>query len=144
MFLKITFLHGEIFEFPSFFFRIKILFNIIGKATVCVTHPLLFLHKRSTCRGFSTIKNFLQLLKVITICGGLKVHHYKIYNNIACLKNVGHFKRWNIHSNWHFGFTICLTSFFSHWVSPKKKKKKKKREKKKNLQGYSNTFSGPA
>jgi hypothetical protein len=34
-FFKITFLHGEIFEFPLFFFCLKmILFNANGKATV--------------------------------------------------------------------------------------------------------------
>jgi hypothetical protein len=38
-FLKIIFLHGEIFEFPSFF-CLKIHFNVNGKATV-VTHQLL-------------------------------------------------------------------------------------------------------
>jgi hypothetical protein len=27
-------LHGEIFEFPKFFFCLKILFNVNGKATV--------------------------------------------------------------------------------------------------------------
>jgi hypothetical protein len=33
--LKIIFLHGEIFEFPYiFFFHIKILFHVNGKATV--------------------------------------------------------------------------------------------------------------
>jgi hypothetical protein len=32
--MKIIFLHGEIFEFPSFFFCIKILFNVNGKVTV--------------------------------------------------------------------------------------------------------------
>jgi hypothetical protein len=33
-FLKIIFLHGEIFEFSSFFFCLKILFNVNGKVTV--------------------------------------------------------------------------------------------------------------
>jgi hypothetical protein len=33
-FLKIIFLLGEIFKFPSFFFCLKILFNVNGKATV--------------------------------------------------------------------------------------------------------------
>jgi len=33
-FLKIIFLHGEIFEFPSFFFCLKVLLNVNGKATV--------------------------------------------------------------------------------------------------------------
>jgi hypothetical protein len=33
-FLKIIFLHVEIFEFPQFFFRLKILFNVNGKATM--------------------------------------------------------------------------------------------------------------
>jgi hypothetical protein len=37
--LKIIFLHGEIFEFPSFFFCLKILFNVNGKASV--THLVL-------------------------------------------------------------------------------------------------------
>jgi hypothetical protein len=32
--LKIMFLDGETFEFPSFFFCIKILFNVNGKAIV--------------------------------------------------------------------------------------------------------------
>ncbi len=37
-FLKIIFLHGEIFEFSSFFFCLKILFNNVnGKATLCHT-----------------------------------------------------------------------------------------------------------
>ncbi len=30
--LKIIFLHGEIFEFPSFSFCLKMLFNVNGKA----------------------------------------------------------------------------------------------------------------
>jgi hypothetical protein len=34
--LKIIFLHGEIFEFPSPF-ALKIIFNVNGKATVCHT-----------------------------------------------------------------------------------------------------------
>jgi len=33
-FLKIMFLHGEIFEFPSFFFCLKIFFNVNGKAAL--------------------------------------------------------------------------------------------------------------
>ncbi len=33
-FWKIIFLYGEIFEFPLFFFCLKILFNVNGKATV--------------------------------------------------------------------------------------------------------------
>jgi hypothetical protein len=33
-FLKIIFFHDEIFEFPQFFFYLKILFNVNGKATV--------------------------------------------------------------------------------------------------------------
>jgi hypothetical protein len=33
-FLKSMFLDGEIFEFPSFFFCIKILLNVNGKAIV--------------------------------------------------------------------------------------------------------------
>jgi hypothetical protein len=33
-FLEIIFLHGEAFEFPSFFFYLTILFNVNGKATV--------------------------------------------------------------------------------------------------------------
>ncbi len=33
-FLKIILLHGEIFEFPSFFFCLKIIFNVNGKAMV--------------------------------------------------------------------------------------------------------------
>jgi len=88
-----------------------------------------------------TIKNFLQLFKIINICEGLKVHHYNIYNNIATLKKCGTFQKMKHPLQLAFGFTICLTSFFSHWVSPKKKKEKKEREKKK---GYSNTFSGSA
>jgi hypothetical protein len=32
--LKTIFLHGEILEFPSFFFCLKIFFNGNGKATV--------------------------------------------------------------------------------------------------------------
>ncbi len=40
--MKITFLHGEIFEFPSFFFCLKIPFNVNGKATQCDT-PLVCL-----------------------------------------------------------------------------------------------------
>ncbi len=34
IFLKIIFLHGEIFEFPYLLFCLKILFNVNGKATV--------------------------------------------------------------------------------------------------------------
>jgi hypothetical protein len=34
MFLKIIFLHGEIFEFSQFFFFLHILFNVNGNATV--------------------------------------------------------------------------------------------------------------
>ncbi len=41
-FLKITFLHGEIFEIPPFSFRLKILFNVNGKGH-SVTHPLLYI-----------------------------------------------------------------------------------------------------
>jgi hypothetical protein len=41
-FLKIIFLHGERFEFPQFFFCLKILFNIIGKGN-SVMHPLFLL-----------------------------------------------------------------------------------------------------
>jgi hypothetical protein len=32
-FLKIIFLHGEIFEFPKFFLCLKICFNVNGKTT---------------------------------------------------------------------------------------------------------------
>jgi hypothetical protein len=37
--LKIIFLHGEIFEFLSFFFCLKIFLNVNGKGH-SVTHPL--------------------------------------------------------------------------------------------------------
>ncbi len=41
MFLKFTFLHGEILSFhDSFLFGLKILFSVNGKA-ISVTHPLL-------------------------------------------------------------------------------------------------------
>jgi hypothetical protein len=36
-FFKIIFLHGEILEFPSSFFCLKILFNVNGKAIVWYT-----------------------------------------------------------------------------------------------------------
>jgi L-lactate permease len=46
-FLKIIFLHGEIFEFPYFFFCLKIVFHVNGKAIHIVTHPL-FLKEMKT------------------------------------------------------------------------------------------------
>jgi hypothetical protein len=36
-FLKIIFLHGDIFEILQFFFCLKILFNVNGKATMLPT-----------------------------------------------------------------------------------------------------------
>ncbi len=41
--MKIIFWHGEIFEFPQFFFCLKILFNVNGKATVVTGTPLVLL-----------------------------------------------------------------------------------------------------
>ncbi len=46
-FLKIILLHGEIFEFPYFFFCLKVLFHVNGKATHSVTYPL-FLKEMKT------------------------------------------------------------------------------------------------
>jgi hypothetical protein len=37
------FLDGEIFEFPKFFFLLKVLLNLNGKAIVCHTPPCFFL-----------------------------------------------------------------------------------------------------
>jgi hypothetical protein len=40
-FLKTMFLHGEIFEFPQFFFGLKILFSCKWQGH-SVTHPMIF------------------------------------------------------------------------------------------------------
>ncbi len=43
-FLRLYFMHGEIFEFPSLFFCPKILCNVNGKATHCDTPLVLLVH----------------------------------------------------------------------------------------------------
>jgi hypothetical protein len=56
-FLKIIFLHGEVLEFPWFFFCLKILLNVDGKATVWHT-PCCFLCDIS-CRRWASVFGFL-------------------------------------------------------------------------------------
>jgi hypothetical protein len=75
-FLKMIFLHGEIFEFSSFFFCLKILFNVNGKATVwhapcwgcckfpktCSTYciwPFCFLEMQVKLIFIKTLQNFI-------------------------------------------------------------------------------------
>jgi hypothetical protein len=56
-FLKIIFLHGEVLEFPWFFFCLKILLNVDGKATVWHT-PYCFLCDIN-CRRWASVFGFL-------------------------------------------------------------------------------------
>jgi hypothetical protein len=84
-FFKITFLHGEIFEFPLFFFCLKmILFNANGKATVWHTPIIIVLVLFWDTNKFTIyISNCKMIKKSPYICEYcIVVEHHEIENHI--------------------------------------------------------------
>jgi hypothetical protein len=61
IFLKIIFLHGEIFEFPSFFFCLNTLFNVNCKTTVWHTPCFLGGGREWELTNLSNLLDFLQI-----------------------------------------------------------------------------------
>jgi hypothetical protein len=74
--LKITFLHGEIFKFPLFFFFLQIIFNVNGKATMWHTPYSTCPHNSTRLYNINYIIDIWLLSQIsMTISTKLKIFH---------------------------------------------------------------------